>query len=384
MKARSVCLAAALSLCGVSCHQKQAPPPPPPKVQVLTVSPRDLPIFHQWIGTIDGYPNAQIRAQVAGYLLKQDYVEGGNVKKGDLLFEIDPRPFQALLNQATAKLAQDQASFGKTELDVKRYTPLAKEQAISQQELDNAVQANLMAQASLAADRAAIESAQMNLGFTKITSPVDGIAGTALAQIGDLAGPNGSVLTTVSTIDPVRVYFNIDEQFYLTNFRQFTNNQARAAHDQEMELQLILSDGSVYPRRGKWVFLGRQIDLETGTLQVAASFDNPDFELRPGQYALVRAKTGERPNVLLVPQRAVTELQGAFQVATVDGQNTAHLKTVRVGEQVGAEWLIETGLETSDRIIVEGLQKVKEGTVVEPEPFVVSPAKPAEHGVKQG
>jgi membrane fusion protein, multidrug efflux system len=389
MRNRSVCLAAAaLSLGVASCGQKPAPTPAPPKVRVLTIVPRDVPVFQQWIGTMDGYPNAQIRAQVTGYLLKQDYIEGGRVKQGDLLFEIDPRPFQALLDQATAKLAQDQAMFGKTELDVKRYTPLAKAQAISQEELDDAVQSNLMAKAAMAADQAAIENARMNLGFTKIISPVDGIAGTALAQIGDLAGPNGAILTTVSTVDPIRVYFNINEQFYLANFRQFSSNRERAAHDAEMKLELILSDGSVYPPPGKWVFLGRQVDVNTGTLQVAAAFENPDSELRPGQYALVRAKTEMRTNALLVPQRAVTELQGTTQVAIVDAQNKAHVKTVQVGPQMGAEWLIESGLEPNDRVIVEGTQKVKEGTVVDPEPFPVSPpeapSKPAPPAARQG
>jgi membrane fusion protein (multidrug efflux system) len=378
--------AAALPLWGTSCDQKPAPKPAPPKVQVLTIAPRDVPVFQQWIGTSDGYPNAEIRAQVTGYLMKQDYVEGGKVKQGDLLFEIDPRPFQALLNQAAAKLTQDQALLGKTELDVKRYTPLAKEQAISQQELDDAVQSNLMAKAAVEADKAAIENARMNLDFTRITSPVDGIAGTALAQIGDLAGPNGSVLTTVSTVDPIRVYFSINEQFYLTHFRQYATSGERAAHEAEMELELVLSDGSVYPRRGKWVFTGRQVDVTTGTLQVGAAFANPEDELRPGQYALVRAKTETRHGALLVPQRAVMELQGACQVATVDAQNKAHVKTVKVGQQIGTEWLIEKGLEPGERVIVEGTQKVREGTVVDPEPFAVAPPetppKPAPAGAR--
>ncbi len=389
MRNRSVCLAAvALALCGTSCGQKPAPAPAPPKVQVLTIAPRDVPIFQQWIGTMDGYPNAQIRAQVTGYLVKQDYVEGGKVRQGDLLFEIDPRPFQAMLDQATAKLAQDQALFGKTELDVKRFTPLAREQAISQEELDDAIQSNLMAKAAIEADKAAADNARVNLGFTKILSPVDGIAGTALAQIGDLAGPGGSVLTTVSTLDPIRVYFNINEEFYLTHFRQYATSRERAAHEAEMEFELILSDGSVYPRRGKWVFTGRQVDVNTGTLQVAAAFENPDSELRPGQYALVRAKTDVRKAALLVPQRAVTELQGACQVATVDAQNKAHIKTVQLGEQLGTEWLIEKGLAPDDRVIVEGTQKIKEGTVVDPEPFTVAqpenPPKPAPASAKQG
>ncbi|MGO8698368.1 MAG: efflux RND transporter periplasmic adaptor subunit [Limisphaerales bacterium] len=370
MRNKAICLAAAvLTLWSASCKEKPAAKPAPPKVQVLTIVPRDVPVFQEWIGTLDGYPNAQIRAQVSGYLLKQDYSEGSQVKKGDLLFEIDPRPFQALLDQASAKLAQDEAAFGKTELDVKRYTPLAKDQAISQEELDDAVQSNLMAKAAIAADKAAIENAQMNLGFTKIVSPVDGIAGTAMAQIGDLASPSSGVLTTVSTVDPIRAYFNISEQFYLLSFHQYASDPAKAG---DMQLELILSDGSVYPGRGKWVFLNRQVDVNTGTLLVAASFENPGSKLRPGQYALVRAKTEVRTNALLVPQRAVTELQGVYQVATVDPQNTVHIKTVKTGTQMGQDWLINSGLEPNDRVIVEGTQKVKEGTVVAPEPFVVS------------
>ena len=239
--------------------KREAPVAPPPKVLVLTISPREVPIYQQWIGTLDGYPNAQIRAQVTGYLLKQDYAEGGHVKQGDLLFEIDPRPFQAALDQALAKLAQDQAMVGKTELDVKRYTPLVKEQAVSQEELDNAVQANLSAKAAVAADQAAIESARLNLGFCKITSPVDGIAGLAQAQIGDLLGPGGAVLTTVSTIDPMRAYFNISEHLYSGFCRQFTNAAERAAYRANVELQLILSDGSTYPLAGKWLFTSRQV-----------------------------------------------------------------------------------------------------------------------------
>jgi membrane fusion protein (multidrug efflux system) len=340
-----------------------------PEVQTITVAPKDVPIYQKWIGTLDGYPNAQIRAQVSGYLIKQDYVEGSAVKKGDLFFEVDPRPFQAMLDQAQGKLAQDQAQYGKTQLDVKRFTPLAREQAVSQQELDDAIQADLVAGAAIQSDKAAVESATLNLEFCKITSPVDGIAGTAQAQIGDLVGPGGTVLTTVSTIDPVRAYFNISEQSYLAFFRQFTNAEERGANLSEMELQLILSDGSTYPLPGKWFFVNRQVDINTGTLQVAALFPNPDYILRPGQYALVRAKTETRHGAILLPQRAVTELQGSYQVAIVDAENKVHIKTVQVGDQVGNDWLIEKGLEANDRVVAEGTQKVKDGMVVDPRPY---------------
>ncbi|HZM02561.1 MAG TPA: efflux RND transporter periplasmic adaptor subunit [Candidatus Saccharimonadales bacterium] len=364
-----VTLAAALALSFSSCEEKPAPTPPPLQVRVITVTPHDVPIYQQWIGTLDGYPNAQIRAQVSGYLIKQDYMEGGAVKKGDLLFEIDPRPFQAALDQALAKQAQDEAQSGKTELDVKRYTPLAREQAISQETLDNAIQASLAAKAAIQSDKAAAESATLNLEFCKIISPIDGIAGTAQAQIGDLVGPGSAVLATVSTVDPIRVYFSISEQSYLAFCRQFTNAAERGAYRSEMELQLILSDGLTYPVMGKWLFTSRQIDVNTGTLQIAGVFPNPDFVLRPGQYAQVRAKIETRHGAMLLPQRAVTELQGAYQVVVIDAQNKAHLKPVEVGEQMGNDWLINKGLEANDRVVAEGAQKAKEGTVVDPQPY---------------
>jgi membrane fusion protein (multidrug efflux system) len=350
-------------MAAAGCKPAAPPPPPPPKVRVVAISPRDVPIYQQWIGTLDGYPNANIRAQVTGYLMKQDYLEGSKVKKGDLLFEIDPRPFQAVLDQALAKQAQDQAMVGMMQLDVDRYTPLAKQQAVSRQELDNAVQSNLMAKAAVVADEAAVESARLNLSFTKITSPVDGIAGLAQAQIGDLLGPGGATLTTVSTVDPIRAYFNINEQFYLQYSRLHT-----ASAESEIPLELILSDGTVYPKPGKWLFTGRQIDSNTGTIQVAAEFPNPDNLLRPGQYARVRAKTETRKGALLVPQRAVTELQGSYQVATVEA-NTVHIKTVQVGEQIGSDWLIDSGLAPNDQVLAEGIQKITNGMVVDPQPF---------------
>jgi len=367
-RAPVVLSAVAMALLFSGCKEKP-PPKPPPQVQVVTVTPQDVPIYQQWIGTLDGYPNAQIRAQVSGYLIRQDYLEGGTVKKGDLLFEIDPRPFQAALDQALGKLAQDQAQCGKTALDVKRYTPLARDQAISQEELDDAVQANLVAQSAIQSDKAAVESATLNLEFCKITSPIDGIAGTAQAQIGDLVGPGSAVLTTVSTIDPMRVYFSISEQTYLAFCRQFTNAAERAGYRVNMPLQLILSDGSTNPLPGKWFFTSRQIDVNTGTLQIAGLIPNPDYILRPGQYALVRAKVETRRGAILVPQRAVMELQGSYLVAIVDAQNTMHIKPVRVGNQVGNDWLIEKGLEPGERVIAEGTQKIKEGTVVDPQPY---------------
>jgi membrane fusion protein (multidrug efflux system) len=377
MSKKKVCLCAGLLLVlAGGCKPKAAPPAAPPKVQVLTVAATNVPVFQQWIGSLDGYPNAQIRAQVLGYLVKQDYLEGSRVKQGDLLFEIDARPFQAVLDQALSKQAQDQAMVGKTELDVKRYTPLVKVEAISQETLDDAVQANLAAKAAVAADKAAVETATLNLGFCSITSPVDGIAGTAQAQIGDLVGPGTAVLTTVSTVDPMRAYFSISEQSYLAFCRQFTNAAERGTYRSDMELQLILSDGSTYPLPGKWLFTSRQVDINTGTLQIAGVFPNPDYVLRPGLYGRVRAKIETHRNAVILPQRAVTELQGSYQVATVDGQNKAHLRTVQVGEQVGNDWLIEKGLAPGDRVVAEGIQKVKEGAEVDPQPFAPHTADP--------
>ena len=354
------------------CEQKSAPPPPPPEVQFITVAPTNLPVFEEWIGTLDGFVNAQIRAQVTGYLLKQNYTEGGKVKKGDLLFQIDPRPFQAVLDQARAKLAQDQAQVGKTELDVKRYTPLAQEQAISQEELDNAVQANLAAAAQVKADEAAVTNAQINLDYTQITAPVDGLAGLALAQTGDLLSPSSGLLTTVSTLDPIKVYFQISEQSYLNFWR---HHAAGSGAETNVELQLTFADGTVYPAPGKFFFADRQINPNTGTLQIVGVFPNPDYLLRPGQYGRVRAQTAALTNALLVPQRAVTQLQGSYQVALLNATNGVHLQNVKVGEQTGPVWVIESGLQAGDRVVVEGAQKVKEGMLVSPKPFEEAAAR---------
>ncbi len=346
----------------------------PPEVQVITVEAQDIPLFSEWIGALDGYVNAGIRAQVSGYLLAQDYKEGTEVKKGDLLFQIDPRPFQAVLDQTRARLAQDRAQQGKTELDVKRYTPLAKEQALSQEELDNAVQANLAAAAQVQADEAAVATAQLNLEFTKITSPIDGLAGIALGQTGDLVSPTSGLLTTVSTIDSIKAYFSVSEQSFQSFWRAHLNP---AAGEPSLELQLILSDGSVFPEKGTVFFADRQVNPNTGTLQIAGLFPNASRKLRPGQYGRVRAQTQVKHGAVLVPQRAVNELQGAFQLLVVDDQNKAHLKSVKVGEQTGPSWIIEDGLKSGERVVVEGMQKATNGAMVKPvayQPPVKTPA----------
>ncbi len=359
--------AAVLFLAG--CAKKPAPPPPPLKAEVVTVLPQDVPIYQEWIGTMAGYETAQIRAQVSGYLMSRHYAEGGVVKQGDLLFQIDPRPFQAALDQANGRLAQDQAQFDKTQLDVKRFTPLARDGAISQEEVDDAVQANLMAAAAIKADKAAVEAAALNLGFTKITSPIDGVAGLALAQIGDLVSPGGSVLTTVSTLDPMRVYFSSSEQTYLEHRRQFPTAEERARDQASLEFQLLLADGTVYPHLGKFFFENRQVDITTGTIEVATLFPNPQLLLRPGGYARVRFKSHTIKGALVVPQRAVIELQGSYEVAVVDAGNKAHILPVTVGEQVGSQWIIRGGLHPNDRVVAEGTQKAREGAMIDPQPY---------------
>jgi membrane fusion protein (multidrug efflux system) len=363
-----------LGFASAGCRRKKpAPPTPPPEVEVVTVQPKEAPIYKEWIGTIDGLVNAEIRAQVTGYLQRQAYKEGSRVKEGDLLFEIDPRPFEAALEQVRGKLAQDKAQQSRTQWDVERFEPLAKENAISQQEYNNAVQANLAAQAQVRADEAAVNASQLSLGFTKLTSPINGLAGVALAQIGDLVGPTGPILTSVSTIDQVKVNFNASEQAYLAYRRQYTNEVARGVHEQELEFELILADGSIYPQRGKFGFAGREVNPTTGTIQLIAIFPNPDAILRPGQFARVRARTQMLQNALMVPQRAVSELQGSYQVAVVDPQNKVHLQPVTTGERVGSEWIIEKGINAGDRVVVEGTQKAKEGMLVRPKPFSAQP-----------
>lgn len=353
-------------LLATGCEKKQPPPAPPAVVEVISATPTNIPIIQEWIGTLDGFVNAQIRAQVTGYLLTQNYREGSKVKKGDMLFEIDPRPFQAVVDQAEAKLAQDKAQVAKTELDVKRYTPLAKEQAISQETLDDAVQANLAADAQVKADEAAIETARLNLGFTRITSPVDGLAGVAQAQVGDLVSPGGNVLTTVSTVDPIKVYFQANEESYLKFWRQVDVTGDTNAGP---PMELILSDGSVYPQKGRFFFADRQVNLTTGTLQIVGVFPNPDYMLRPGQYGLVRAQTGIQSNVFVLPQRAVMEMQDKYQIAVVGESNKVQVRNVKVGSQVGANWIVEDGLKSGERVVVEGTQKATDGAVVNPEPL---------------
>lgn len=351
-------------LCAAGCRQKPQAAPPPPLVEVARVTQADVPIYHEWVGTLDGLVNATIRAQVTGYLIAQNYHEGDPIKRGDLLFQIDPRPFQALLDQAKAQLAEAQARLGKTELDVKRNGPLLKDRAVSEEEYDDAVQANLEAEAAVVSAKAQVEQAQLNLDFTRITSPIDGIASIAKGQIGDLVGPATGELTTVSTLDPIKAYYNVTEQAYISFTKRFSDEVDRLERLKQLEVQLILSDGSIYPHRGKIVAADRQIGATTGALRLEAIFPNPGYSLRPGEFIRLRVKWNTMHGALLVPQRAVSELQGAYQVDVVDADNTAHIQPVTVGERSGSLWIIDEGLKPGQSVVVEGLQRIRDGMAV--------------------
>jgi len=338
---------------------------PPPNVQIVEVTQRDVPVYHEYLATLDGYVNAQIQPQVSGYLIKQNYLEGALVGKNKVLFKIDPRPFQAIVDQAKAQLAQAEAQLGKTQLDVQRDTPLAKEKAIAQSQLDNDIQANLAAKATVQADKAAVEQAELNLEFTNVRSLIDGVAGIASGQVGNLVGPQ-IVLTTVSQLEPIKAYFTVSEQQYLAFVKRNPTVAGREARQRQFELDLVLSDGSTYPRKGKFFAADRQVDIQTGAIRLAGLFPNPDNVLRPGQFGRVRFVSYIRPGALLVPQKAVVELQGSYQVAVVGNDNKVTLRTVKVGERTGAMWIIDEGLKPEERVVVEGVQKVRDSMLVHP------------------
>lgn len=354
---------------GAGCgKQGQSAPsrPPPPEVRVAEVVQQDVPIYYEWLGTTEGYVNAQIRPRVQGYLQSQNYKEGSLVKAGDLLFVIDPREYQAALDQAIGALGQAEATLRKTQLDVARFTPLAKEGAISQQELDNAVQANQANQASVEAARAAVANAKLNLGWTKVTAPISGIAGISVAQIGDLVTPN-TLLTTISQVDPIKVYYPISEQEYL-HFARRIREIDEGRGGRRPPLELILADGSLYPERGEFTLADRQVNVQTGTITMQGLFPNPGNILRPGLYAKVRVAPDVQKGALLIPQRAVQELQGVYQVAVVGPDNVVQIRLVKPGQRVGSQWIIEEGLQPGERVVAEGLQKVRDGLVVSPQP----------------
>ena len=365
---------------------------PAPVVEVAAVEQRDVPVYGEWIGTLTGQVNADVKAQVTGYLLARSYKEGSFVRKGQLLFEIDPRPFQAALDQAKGQLAQaqaqliqDQAQLAtaeanqlKSQLDVEKYTPLAKVDAVSKQDFDNATQTDLAnkagvkaAEAAIAAARAqiksgeaAVETASINLGFTRIVSPIDGIVGIAQAQVGDLVSSSSASLTTVSTLDPIRDYFTVSEQEYLALQKRFSGSDK-----DHWKLQLILADGTTYPQAGEFYFADRQVNPNTGAIQLAALFPNPGNILRPGQYGKVRAVIREQQNATLIPQAAVNEQQGSYLVAVVDRDNRVAMRPVQVGQRAETMWVIQSGLNPGDRVVVEGQQNLKPGMTVRTKPF---------------
>jgi membrane fusion protein (multidrug efflux system) len=354
-----------------------------PLVEVVEVKQEDVPISGEWIGTLDGLVNADVRAQVTGYLQKQGYQEGAFVRRGQLLFQIDPRPFQAALDQSLGQLAQAKANLanaqavqGRTDLDVKRYTPLAREQAASQQDLDNAVQNNLAAlatvettEAQIRTAEAAVETARINLDFTRLTAPIDGIAGQAQLQVGALVTPGSGVVTSVSTVDPIKVYFTVGEPQYLAWRKRFPTEMSREAAAKALRLQLILADGSTYPHEGRFYFADRQVNESTGAIRIAGLFPNPASVLRPGGYARVRAVIRVQGDALLVPQRAVSELQGGYQLAVVGADKRVSIRTVQMGDRIGSRWIVTEGLKQGETVVAEGVQKVRQGMQVSPKPF---------------
>jgi RND family efflux transporter MFP subunit len=365
----TVFVSAVLLLNALGCNNSKvraAAPPPPPVVEVVPVIQKDVPVQGEWVGTLEGYVNAQIQPQVSGYLIRQDYHEGGFVRKGQLLFEIDPRPFQAVLDQAKGQLAQAEAQMANAELNVKRDIPEAEAHAIPQSQLDTDTQALRAAQASVEADQAAVEQATINLGYTKVTSLIDGIAGINTVQVGNLVGPS-AVLTAVSQVSPIKVYFPISEQEYL---RMADGGDPGSVdwltHASRIPLRLTLADGSAYPHPGRIIFADRQVNTQTGTIQIVGEFPNSKNLLRPGQYARIQTPTGNIEGALLVPQAAVNQQQGTYQVTVVGTDNRAQLRTVEVGPRVGTLWVITTGLKPGENVVAVGAKKVKEGELVNP------------------
>jgi RND family efflux transporter MFP subunit len=369
----TVILLVALGIFASSCNRgRAAAATPTPEVEVATVEQRDVPVFSEWVATLDGYVNAQIRPQVSGYIIKQNYIEGSLVRKGQVLFEIDPRPFTAALDRAKGDIAQSQAQLGKSTLDVERDTPLAEAMAIAESQLDNEIQAKLGAEASVESAKAAVEQAGLNLEWTKVTSLVDGIAGIAQVQIGNLVGPT-SVLTSVSQVEPIKAYFPISEREYV--LVQKESDAPSSKHTIRFfgnSLELILTDGSHYAQKGKILLADRQVDPSTGTIRIVAAFPNPGNVLRPGQYGRVRVETRMKKAALLLPQSAVAQSQGSYQVAVVGSDHKISMRTVKPGETVGTMWVIDEGLKPGEQVVVEGLQNLREGTLVTSKPAHLS------------
>jgi membrane fusion protein (multidrug efflux system) len=367
-----VSLAVFASACG---GKDETAAGPTPEVVVAPVEQRDVEIYSEWVGTLIGNVNAQIYPKVDGYLLEQAYVDGGTVRAGDLLFQIDPRQFQAALDQARGQLARAQASLGKAEMDVARYRPLAAEGAVSQQELDDAVQARAAFSAQVASARAALEQAQLDLDWAQVKSPIDGVAAIATAQIGDLVSPQ-TLLTTVSQLDPIKATVQISEVEYLRFAPAWLARQQEQSQGRETRgatLDLILADGSRYPERGTVSVAGLEVNRTTGTIEVQGLFPNPQRLLRPGQFAKVRTATDRIAGALVVPQRAVRDLQGVNLVGVVGPDDKVTLKKVQLGPATGSDYVVSQGLAPGDRIVVEGLQKIRDGMTVKPSAPQASP-----------
>src|SRR3984957_14267763 len=371
-------LSATISLL-TACAKKQAGPSngAPLQVEVATVEKRDVTLYGDWVATLDGYVNAQIQPQVSGYMIKQDYREGSVVQSSQVLFEIDARPFQATLDQAEGQLAQAQAQLALAAINVKRDTPLAQAHAIAQSQLDNEVQQRAAQGAAVRTAEANVEQARLNLGFTKVRSLVTGVAGRAMTQVGNLVSQS-TALTTVSQFNPVKVYFSISEQEYLV-----LSGRVRSGGKADLlscwnaiPLQLTLGNGNIYPYKGQIVFVDRQVNPQTGSIQIAGSFPNPQNLLRPGQFGRIKAETEVRHDALLIPQRAVNELQGSYQVAVIGSDNIVHIENVTLGPQIASDWLITSGVNPNERVVTEGISKLKDGMAVSPQPATTTASVP--------
>jgi membrane fusion protein (multidrug efflux system) len=347
------------------CSRKPAQTAPPsPEVLVTTVQPRDVPRVLERVATLDGFINANINAQVQGYIVSRDYQEGNLVKKGDVLFHIDPRPFEAALAQAKGTLAKDQANQVKSDADEKRALDLFKKKVISDQERDTAIAAAGSNRANVEADDAAVNQAEINLGYTKITAPIDGIVGFANNQVGDLVGPSTGPLTTMSQIDPIKAVVTAGEGPFTDFVSRHPDPTERNAYIKTLDFELILSSGDVYPKKGKFYALDRNLDTKTGSIRYYVTFPNPGTILRPGQFGKVRFVADMKKGAMVIPQEAVNELQGSYQVAVVDENDKVSIRPVQMGERIGTMWEVTAGLKPGDRVVVQGLQKAREGSTV--------------------
>jgi membrane fusion protein (multidrug efflux system) len=353
-----------LAACLAACSRKEQAGPPPPTVVVATVTQRDVPVVKEGVATLDGFINANINAQVQGYLISRNYKEGSVVKKGDLLFQIDPRPFEAALAQAKAALARDKAMQLKASADQTRAMQLFVQKVLSAQERDAAIAAAESNKASVEADEAAVKTAEINLGYTKITAPVDGVAGIATTQVGDLVGPATGTLTTVSQLDPIKATVSLGEQGLTEFVMKHRDAGERERYLSALEFELILADGSVFPQKGSFYAEDRHLDAKTGSIKMEITFPNPGDLLRPGQFGKVRTIVETKKGALVIPQEAVTELQGNQVVMVVDQTSKVGMRPVKMGERFGAFWEVVEGLKPGDRVITQGMQKTPPGAPV--------------------